>query len=312
MIRHLSPEQIDYTKWDNCIQQSVNGNIYALSWYLNFVAPEWEALVEDDYVRVMPLPVKTRFGFKYMLQPFFVQQLGVYSGSNLYPEKTLEFINSIPKSIKYFDINLNSHNAIEAKNIEFKRNRNFMLDLITDYDTIRKRYSSNNKRNINKANKNKLTLTKGIKPDEVIKLFKGGSSQKLANWKDKEYTPLERLMYMSIHKGMGVIYGVYTKENQLCAAAFFTRFKKRLTFLFSGSNSLAKENGAMSFLLDSVIREYSPGETTLDFEGSNKESLARFYRGFGPKEVYYLRIKENRLLFPFKGILNLYLNKKQA
>jgi len=309
MIRHLSPEQIDYEKWNNCIQQSVNGNIYALSWYLNLVSPEWEALVEGDYLRVMPLTVKTKLGFKYMLQPFFIQQLGVYSTSNLYPEKTLEFINSIPKSIRYFDINLNSHN--EIKNIEFKRNRNFMLDLITDYKRLQSNYSSNNKRNIKKAGKSNLVLTKGIQPADVIKLFREGPSQRLTRWEEKEYITLERLMYMSIHKGMGVIYGVYTEENQLCAAAFFTRFKKRLTFLFSGSDNIAKENGAMSFLLDSVIQEYSPSETTLDFEGSNKDSLARFYKGFGSKEVYYLRVKENRLSFPFKGLLNQYLIKKQ-
>jgi len=55
MIDYLLHSDIDKMKWDACIQKAFNGNIYALSWYLDVVHEGWEALVEDDYVRVMPL-----------------------------------------------------------------------------------------------------------------------------------------------------------------------------------------------------------------------------------------------------------------
>ncbi len=78
----------------------------------------------------------------------------------------------------------------------------------------------------------------------------------------------------------------------------------------SGSNALAKENGAMFHLIDTVIRENSPSQLTLDFEGSNNENLARFYKGFGSKEVAYNGISSNRLIFPLNKILNYYLKRK--
>jgi len=56
-----------------------------------------------------------------------------------------------------------------------------------------------------------------------------------------------------------------------------------------------KKTAAMTFLIDNVIREYAPGKLVLDFEGSNDKNLARFYRGFGAKEVEYLRLRKNKL-----------------
>ena len=47
---------IDKKHWDDCISKSFNGNVYAWSWYLDIVHPKWEALVENDYERVMALP----------------------------------------------------------------------------------------------------------------------------------------------------------------------------------------------------------------------------------------------------------------
>ena len=53
----------------------------------------------------------------------------------------------------------------------------------------------------------------------------------------------------------------------------------------------------MFLLLDSFIKENSQKNITLDFEGSNDENLARFYKGFGSKECVYLQLRRNRLPF---------------
>jgi len=311
MIRHLLPTEIDYEKWDNCINESFNGNIYSLSWYLDITHPEWEALVEDDYKRIMPLPVSKKYGINYMMQPYFIQQLGIFSKSNLCSEKTEEFIKAIPSKIKYIDINLNIHNKLESSQFNQTKNINHLLDLVSSYEKTRSKYSSNAKRNLKKAEKSKLQLMKSIKPNELIDLFKNNKGKEIEGFMDAEYKNLERLIYMSIHKGLGIIYGVFNSKNELCAGAFFTRHNKRLVFLFSGSNDLARENGAMFFLIDSVIKEYSPSQLTFDFEGSNDKNLARFYKGFGSKEVFYDRIRINRIRFPFKNLVNYYLMRKQ-
>ena len=295
MIRYVINSKIDTEKWDNCIKLSFNGIVYAYSWYLDIVHENWDALIEDDYERVMPLPGSRKLGVSYLLQPYFVQQLGVFSKNILTPAVVQLFIESIPKKYKLIDINLNSFNTTDTNSFDITPNKNYVLDLINKYPVLSKKYSTNTSRNLKKSLKNNLSLVKGVKPENLIQLFKDNRGKKIKNWKEKEYYRLHRLMYTAIRKGRGQAYGVYTEQNQLCAGAFFLKSQNRMIFLFSAASEEAKKTAAMTFLIDSVIRDYSPGELVLDFEGSNDKNLARFYKGFGAKEVEYLRLRKNNL-----------------
>ncbi len=302
MIRYLENSEIDTKKWDSCIKKSVNGNPYALSWYLEIVHGEWEALVEDDYDRVMPLTGNKKFGIWYLHQPFFAQQLGVFSTDKLNPEIIKNFLMAIPPHYRYVDINLNSFNKIEGNEYQIIYNSNYMLDLIHDHEKISDGYSKNTKRNLKKSRLNNLSTMKGVKPEELIRLFRENRGRTLKKWGDVQYRRLGRLMYSSIYKGKGVIYGVYDERNQLCAGAFFVKSNNRLIFLFSGTSEAGRKNAAMTFLIDGVIEEFTPSHLVLDFEGSNNPELARFYKGFGAKETLYPRLRINRLPFPARQL----------
>ena len=95
MINYLTNEQIDKSRWDDCVAHAVNGNVYAFSWYLDIVHPEWEALVEmidGNYVTIMPITKKKKYLINYLCQPFFVQQLGVFSRQPITEETTVAFL----------------------------------------------------------------------------------------------------------------------------------------------------------------------------------------------------------------------------
>jgi len=59
----------------------------------------------------------------------------------------------------------------------------------------------------------------------------------------------------------------------------------------------------MPFLINNYIEKNSNSNMIFDFEGSNNEALARFYRGFGAKEFHYFGLRQYR--FPFKQIAKL-------
>ena len=80
-IKYLKHNQIDKQKWDSAIENAENGLVYALSWYLDIVSPNWDALVVGDYEQVMPVTHKRKYGIKYLIQPPFCQQLGFFSQS---------------------------------------------------------------------------------------------------------------------------------------------------------------------------------------------------------------------------------------
>ena len=289
---------IDKRRWDECIAASFNGSVYAWSWYLDIVHPKWEALVENDYERVMPLTGKKKFGISYMFQPFFVQQLGVYSQSVLSEDVVVAFINAIPDKYKIIAYRLNEYNKVDYSNDNILSHRNVLLDLIHDYQYHYNNYNKNTKRNIAKAESAGLSLDVDVKAYDVIRLFRNNRGREVRHWNDREYVRLLDLIDTAVSRECCFLAGVKDIDGMLIAGAVFMFSHGRIIFLFSGSDERYKDKHGLAFLLDNVVREYSEMPYILDFEGSDSDGLARFYRGFGGKEVFYPEIKCDR----FKGI----------
>ena len=297
IIKHLTHTQIDKSKWDLCISKAFNGIVYAYSWYLDIVSEDWEALVEGDYVRVMPLPVKRKFKIDYLVQPLFTQQLGVFSIDKLDSSIVMKFIESIPEKYKYIALNLNTNNKIDESKLSFTSKSNFELDLIKPYELLKKSYSKNTLRNIKKAENNKITLSESLTINELISLFKENVGDPLAKFEDEQYNILRRLLSYSLLHGKGKITAAFTGHNNLCAAVFILQTPHRIINLITASNDEGKSSSAMFLILDNLIKNNSEKNRILDFEGSNIESIARFYKGFGSTLCKYPAIKINKLPF---------------
>jgi len=294
-IRYLQNHEIDQDKWDDCIVHSFNGLVYAYTWYLDAICEEWHALVEDDYERVFPLIMKRKFGVDLLYQPFFTQQLGLFSRKILDQDVVDEFVNKIPLKFKYVEINLNTHNKIDVQKFNITPQLNLELDIINSYTQIKTKYSKNLQRNLKKAVDANLSLNKNANPDEVIRLFKENKGKQYRHITESDYLRFKRMVYTAVYKGMADVYGVYDRTNELCAGGIFMRSHNRASFIFSGLSDSGKELGAMPFLLDAYIQDHAERHLTFDFEGSNNESLARFYKGFGAQKIWYSKLIINRM-----------------
>ena len=294
MIQYLQHNQINLTKWDATIAEC--GNIYAYSWYLDIVHPGWEALVEDDYQSVMPLTGGKKFGVNYLYQPYFVQQLGVFSRQPLSSEKTEAFLKAIPSKYRFAEIRLNESNILSERFEGIEYHRNVILYLDRDYNSIRENYHTNTKRNLAKAEENNLQLIFNVIPYHVVALFRDNRGATIERWGDTEYGTLISLGKTAQNRNSAYILGVNEKgDGEILCAALFMKANGRITFLFSGLNEKGKERQAMTYLLDQVIRKYANQPFILDFEGSDDENLARFYLGFGGVEAQYPSYSFNRL-----------------
>ncbi len=310
MIRYIPYEEIDFDKWDECIERSVNGIFYACSWYLDMCASSWDALVMDDYRAVMPLPFRRKYGINYIYQPFFIQQLGVFSSDRLANDSTGEFLSAIPPHFSYAAFNLNTYNRLPQNHKAIGGHGiTHELDLILPYERIRQNYSENTRRNIRKAEKNGVFVTGNARPEEIIHAFRAYSKPYHVPYKEKDYKLLKHLIYAGMHKGMVDINVAYSETNNFCAGIVFYKSHGKVVWLFSGSTPEARENGAMSMLVDDYISKNAGKDIVLDFEGSVNPGLARFYKSFGSKECLFLKISFNRMPWPLrplmKGILEL-------
>jgi len=300
-IRYLKQDEIDINKWDKCIAGSINGIVYAYSWYLDIVCETWEALVLGDYETVMPLTFNKKYRILYLFQPPFTQQLGVFSSKDLSDEMTTRFIQAIPKKYRFAEINLNKFNQLKlSDNIKIENRITYELELIRDYESIFRKYKKNTIRNIRKAIQNKITIVPGLKPNNVIDLI--NSSGNKQNFKEQDFAVIRKLIAGAGRKKSGQLFGAYTNNNSLCAAGFFVHSNKKVCFILSVANDEAKEAGAMFLLIDEFIKQYASRNMILDFEGSNIEGIARFYAGFGAKPYNYQAIKINKLFYPLRLI----------
>lgn len=291
-VRYIKHQNIDSRKWDNCINNAPNQRIYATSGHLDHTAEMWDALVMGDYEFVMPLPVKSKWGIKYIYQPLFCQQLGIFPTPT--EEIASRFFSELPRIFSYFDTQINSQNPeIQMeKGIDFLPRQNYILPLNMNYAGLYSAYSTNAKRNLKKAENNKLSFVSDIRLEEYFELKSENLQVKLSK---KQLQTLKRFIAFGQYKGTGKIYGVYSPGNELCAAVYFGRYGNRVTYMNAVSDKIGKELGGMLFLIDRFIRENAGKNLVLDFEGSMIPGVARFYKGFGAYPETYFQLQYNRL-----------------
>ena len=297
MIRYLKYEEIDFSKWDKCVESSSANMIYSYSWCLDLLADDWDGLVLGDYEAVMPLSYRKKYSFYYLYQAEMMQQGGVSSRVALNADIVQEFIDAIPNHFRFVEIMLNYTNNFPLPILT--QRINLILDLNPSVEELRTAYSENTKRNIKKAKKENILLHYSFDLKNILSLFSENKANELKisdTWL-KRVTAIAHALY---HKSYGNTISAFNTKNQCVAGIFYVYYKKRVYFLLSGSNAEAKSTGAMHILLDALIEKFAGEQNILDFEGSNNDGLARFYKSFAATEQNYPFLKINNLPFYLK------------
>jgi hypothetical protein len=299
-IRLIKSDDIDRQKWDDCIRNATFGIAYAWSWYLDGISPGWHALVWGDYLYVMPLPNNRKYGFSYIFQPFFNQQLGVFSSLPTDPEIVNQFLQAIPENFRLTDLKLNIGNRPTSKQFRIEKHTTHHLDLSTGIDEIRKNYSVNTSRNIKKAIKSKVSVLSVYDVRQFIAFTRENLHEKSRNIKEQHYDALQQVISFALYQQVGEILGAFDEANSLVAAAFFVTTNQKSIYLAASSNHKGVEQSAMFLLIDTFIARNAGNDLVLDFEGSDIQGIARFYKGFGGIPETYFSVHQNRLPWIFR------------
>lgn len=297
-IQYLSHQQIDKTKWDQCIDNASNGLIYAYSFYLDQMAKHWDALVLNDYEAVMPLTWKKKYGICYLYQPFLTAQLGIF-GSQITGEMVSSFINSIPRKFQLVEIALN-HANLDSSQDNLQLRMNYVLDMNHPIEFLQQQYRENIKRNIKKSLQVGCTITKNFAVDKVIEL----ALQQMKGYDKESSENVERFrkLYSFLHiKKMATTYGI-TLNSEIVASCVFFFSHQRAYYILVGNHPNGKTIGASHALIDAFIQDHAGKDMLLDFEGSDIPNLAFFYSSFGAQEEKYPFLRINKLPFYLKWL----------
>ena len=285
---------IDDRLWNRVIEGSAAETIYPYSWYLDSVAGHWSALIGDNYRYLMPLVWKRKYGIAYIYQPFYTQQLGIFSEEYVDPTIITEMILKIPWKFRMGQLQFNSRNLVShLPSVQVTDRLNYILELNGSYEQLEESFSMNTRRNLKKAYSHEAVVDKSMTIRELV-AFK--RQHDVISRSEKEYTWLIELLENIMDRGAGTIYATGTKGHP-DAAAFFAYSKKRAIYLLSVSSDTGKERRSMFRIVDTFLREHAGTPLTLDFEGSNIPTVARFFSGFGAAPEVYQAVGFRR--FPF-------------
>ncbi|MGD9994443.1 MAG: hypothetical protein AB7S69_14190 [Salinivirgaceae bacterium] len=288
-ISYLKHEEIDKLKWDKCINRSFNGIVYAYSWYLDIVSYQWEALVLDDYDAVMPLPVRKNYTIPSLKQPNFTWQLGIFT-SKLLDEKLVgTFLDAIPEKFRRIELAFNAFNKVVHPRYHIKNEFTYQLDLITPYKETYQGFSPETKEAIKRTKANKIQIVKQVNLKDFLLLKKHTGKTPLTF---ENLNMLRRIIPFTISYNLGEVFGAYSAENDLVAAAFFIKSHQKSILLLSACSDYGHEIQANVAIANSYIREYAERNMTLDFGNDEKEDSELFAKGFGAIPVNYPYLKK--------------------
>ena len=117
----------------------------------------------------------------------------------------------------------------------------------------------------------------------------------ITSTEDRDYDRFKNLHEFLSTQNMAMSYGVFNTQNELLASCVFFFSHNRAYYIMVGNHPDGRDVGASHTLIDAFIKDYAGRNIILDFEGSDIESLALFYSGFGAKQEIYPAIRWNRL-----------------
>jgi len=288
-LKYIKHNDINFSKWDDTIMASVTPFVFAQSFYLNATCPNWDALVIGDYESVFPLTHKTKFGFKYLPQPPFTSQLGVFGKVNNEIEK--KFFDYIYEHYKLIDLELNISNKLSSEFITPKNT------YVLNYQSGNI-FNQNTKRNINKAIEHGFVVEQ-VFGNEILPLsqeYLKPFLEKQVHLTQSTIKYLDKLILNSIESKTLYTFKVIDSSKNIKALGHFISNGKHTLYLKGTNFDKADNSGSMHLLMKHAIEFFADKSAVFDFGGgSYSQGLANFYKGFGGQETTYSFLQVNRL-----------------
>jgi hypothetical protein len=147
---------------------------------------------------------------------------------------------------------------------------------------------------LDKARKNKVSVIRGLLPNEFINFLRNRSVMASGRLNRDTINKLRRIIAFAINHNLGEIYAAYSSKNELCAAVLFLKSNRKVHLLFSGISKDGIHEGAMALLIDRFIEKNTEKNLTLNFENLVIPGKEEFFTGFGASKYHYKTIKNPR------------------
>ena len=291
-IKAIPRSQLDTSAYQACVEASTGCRIYGYSWYLDAVCDDWYALVANDYAAVMPLPIRSKWGIRYVYHPLMIQQLGIY-GKRV---DEMEF-QSIEKQMQHQALMRHLHLDYvyqgDSKIDGSQQKTNQVLRLSRSIDDIRDNMSSNRKRDLKKATTADLKISQITDWTEISSLI----AQSTVDNQLPDLKKVEQL-YKAGQSTNAIKAIVVKQDDGVLFLLLYGDDGNRIYYLLpTPLQSASHETGAATFAIYALIEKYIESRQFFDFEGSMLPGVQKFYSSFGAKIEPYFYVRKTLIHF---------------
>ncbi len=293
-IRFVKHSDIEPSQWNSAIMNSRVPLVYALYEYLNEICDRnWGALIFGDYEAVFPLPMKSKWGITYIVQPIFCQQLGAFgSNKNI---STQAFIDAIPRRFLRVRLQLNPYFDVDSPP-SLPTKINFLLPLSSPPT-----YNKDCRKNLATLAQLPIVYAKdGVSLTDAISVYKSAWGGVNTQLHDEDYMRFERACW-AIKESNGAAFVISAKNETtqcLLGTAILLSHPRiaenqecHFHYVCAGPTAAGKTLGIMHGIIDHVIQTHQGKNRFFDFEGSSIPSVASFYKKFGPTDKPFFLFK---------------------
>ena len=306
-VLYLKHSDIDLEQWDAVVAHSPQRQVYAMSWYLNVVSPGWEGVVETDgagaYITVMPVPWQSKLAIRYVQQPLFCQQLGVYSLEASIAEVTYQaFTQEVYQRFRYVvGYNFNTDNILPKPllpEVQQGQTLTLYLNLCSSYKQLYQNYTRDRKMNLKRAQKAGLQLEESKDIEPLIRFFREETEGRIYGGVAAEaYEMLRKLHQVLRRKGIAKLYYTTDRQGRKNGGCLFIIWGGRIVYIFNAAPQHGRKQNGRTLIIDHMIQKHAGQEVLFDFESPDEgeQDILHFYKSFGPAVKPIPVLKYNRL-----------------
>ena len=282
MIKRLSYQDIDFQKYNQCIETSVQKNFYAKKDNLDFLSKNWELLIYGDYEAVMPIPFVKKALIKIVIMPLFCQQLGIFGTSS--KEINQQFLNYLKNNYNILHYAFNFSNEFETT---LNTKKNFVIP-VQEYAFLRrKKYFKGRKSTVKTAQY--LEFREVFPTTEILDFIKN-NFKGLEKQSDLDFF-MTYLRYLDKNKQLKM-FGSYF-ENQLTNVTILVDEDRTYSLLGLINNDDLKEHNGASLLIDRIL-DLNIETKAFNFMGGSIRGIEVFFKSFGSDLQEYQVIQNSK------------------
>jgi len=292
----------EYAYWDDFVDRSPQGSIYAKSYYLDSKDCDYEINIIERDRKIMGGIILCRNELRIYSNPLFVKYLGVlYADDDLIGIKSKRRKNKIDRillknisleSIFSYDFHPNFDNWLSFYWNNFNQTTKYTYQICFDSEnSFRESYTSKVRGPLENAKKYNLRIVDiGIKEfcETIVKSYSARNT-KPPYKKDALIRFLNKLLMYNCFYYKAVV----DSNDNVHAAAGIVYNKSSSNLILNGSDPEYRKYCGNTLIIDHMIEFSSDKSKIFDFEGSMHERIERFYFGFGGELVPYFSISKN-------------------